>query len=254
MKQIGSITTTSPREAFSEIGTPRGAHGLATPENMHKVAEWLARQKPADMDAAAVSRASQHGVTLKVRFENRYPSGPSGEYMPSYAVAVSCDIHGQKEGLSDAISDLRNFMTPAPIRTIEGWLAELSVIVARGKDDDFGDELRLTAYSARLARYPADVVRTVLLQDRYKFWPTWDELAKRCDAMTGPRAFMIAAMERGPTPVEPPRRAATDEERARVQALVDEMFPGRSHGMRDAAVAEAMKGDCMAVDTQGGAK
>ena len=247
MKQIGSITTTSLREASSAIGTPLGEHGLATPENSRRVAEWLARQRPADMDNAAVSRVSQHGVGLKVKFEYRFPTGPNGENMASYVVAVGCDVQGNASGLAAAIADLKNFMTPASIRTIEVWLGELSVLVVRSKDDDFGDALRLSAYSGRLARYPADVVRAVLMEGRYKFWPTWDELAKRCDAMTSPRAFMISAMERGLTPTEPHRRAPTDEERARVQSLVDEMFPGRSQDMRNAAVAEAMKGECMVV-------
>jgi len=56
---------------------------------------------------------------------------------------------------------------------------------------------------------------------------------------------MIAALERGPAPPEPIRRPATDEERARVKALVDELFPMRSPEMRAAAVDEALKGNCM---------
>lgn len=179
-----------------------------------------------------------------MKYEWRFPSGPNGERLGSYQVAVACEVSaaGNHEA---ALRDLRNFMTPAPIRQIEGWLAELSVIVARAKDDAFADELRVSVYSSRLSRFPADVVRTVLLQDTYKFWPTWDELEKRCKALTGPRVQMIAAMERGPEPVEPPRRPATQDERDRIQALVDEMFPARSQEMRTAAVDEALKGNCM---------
>ena len=192
------------------------------------------------MDNAAVSRASSHGVALKVKYEFRFPQG-----RPSYQVAVWCDASGNRDGALAALNDLRNFMTPAPVRSIEGWLAELSVTVARSKDDDFGDELRLNTYASRLSRYPADVVREVLQEGRFHFWPTWDELAKRCDAATGPRAHMIAALERG-IPHEPEtRRAATEAEKARVQALVDELFPSQSPEARKAAVAEVMKGSCM---------
>jgi hypothetical protein len=144
-----------------------------------------------------------------------------------------------------ALADLRNFMTPAPIRQIEGWLAELSVIVARRQDDPFADELRVSVYSSRLSRFPADVVRTVLLQDTYKFWPTWDELEKRCKALTGPRVQMIAILERGPEPQEEARRPATQDERDRIQALVDEMFPTQSAEDRKAAVDIALQGNCM---------
>ena len=198
------------------------------------------------MDKAAVSLASSRGVGLAVKYEHRFPSGPNGEYMPSYQIAVRCDV-SQGGDHAAALADLRNFMTPAPIRTIEGWLAELSVIVARRQDDQFADELRVSAYSARLSRYPADVVRQAILVDTYKFWPTWEELEKRCNILTAPRAQMIAAIERGPKPEETPRRPPTDDERARISALVGELFPDVSPEWRAAAVSEALKGDCMAV-------
>ena len=244
MRQIGSVTTTQLNKAVSETGTPHGERGLVTRPNSEVVAAWLAKQLPKDMDAAAVSRASSHGVGLAVRYEWRFPSGPNGERLPSYQVAVSCEVSpsGNHEA---ALADLRNFMTPAPIRQIEGWLAELSVIVARRADDEFADELRVSVYSSRLSRFPADVVRHVLLTDTYKFWPTWEELEKRCKAMTGPRAQMIAALERGPKPQEPERRKPTEAERARIQALIDEMFPSQSAEDRKAAVDIALRGDCM---------
>lgn len=195
------------------------------------------------MDKAAVSRALSHGVALTVRYDSRYPSGPNGERLPSYDVAIGCEVSGGN--IEAALSDLRNFLTPAPTRQIEGWLAELSVIVAKRADDEFAEELRVTAYASRLSRYPADVVRSVLLKNTYRFFPTWDELEKRCEALTSPRRHMIAALERGPAPPEPARRPATEEERARVKALVDELFPMRSPEMRASAVDEALKGDCM---------
>jgi hypothetical protein len=242
MRQIASAITTPPREAYSATGTQHGERGLATLENS-QVATWLSKQAPADMDKAAVSRALSHGVALKVRYDSRYPSGPNGERLPSYDVAIGCEVSGGN--IEAALSDLRNFLTPAPIRQIEGWLAELSVIVAKRADDEFAEELRVTAYASRLSRYPADVVRSVLLKNTYRFFPTWDELEKRCEALTSPRRHMIAALERGPAPPEPIRRPPTDEERARIKALIDEMFPMRSQEMRDAAVDEALKGDCM---------
>ena len=147
------------------------------------------------MDKAAVSRASSHGVGLKVRYECRFPEG-----QPSYMAAVGCDVApgGDKEA---ALADLRNFMTPSPMREIEGWLAELSVTVVKRKEDAFTEELRVTTYATRLARFPADVVKAVTSQT-YEFWPTWAEIEKRCLALTGPRVQMIAALERVPDPVE----------------------------------------------------
>lgn len=182
-----------------------------------------------------------------MKTSNRFPTGPNGEYMPSYSVAVGCDVSPEGDYAS-AVADLRNFMTPAPIRQIEAWLAELSVIVARRPDDAMGDELRVSVYSSRLTRFPADVARHVLLETAYKFWPTWEELEKRCNALTGPRAAMIAALERGPTPLEDERRLATDDEKARIQAMVDEMFPSKSAEDRKDAVDIATRGYCMKGD------
>lgn len=242
MRQINSATTTSPMEPSSRIGTPLGGHGLATQENSQAVAAWLAKQAPVDMDKAAVLRASQHGVGLRVKCEWRYPTGQNGEYLPSYAVAVGCEISEAGDHAA-ALVDLKNFMTPAPVREIEGWLAVLSVTVAKRRDDEFAEELRLTTYAGRLARYPADIARAVT-GATYTFWPTWAEMEKRCEAMAGPRRQMIAALERGPEKPER-NREATAEERAAMQALVDELFPQQTEADRKRAVDIAMAGNCI---------
>lgn len=248
MKPISSLITTAQSKADSATGTQHGERGLATPKSSDEVATWLAKQNPADMDKAAASRASSHGVGLRVRSEFRFPSGPNGERLPSYEVAVGCEVDGTPESISAALNDLRNFLTPAPMRKIEEWLARLSVVVARRREDEFAEELRVVEYASRLSRYPADVVKTVLLTDAHQYFPTWAELEKRCEALTGPRRQMVAALERGPEPKEAPRRPPTADERARIQALVDEMFPQVSQQWRDDAVAEALKGDCMKGD------
>ena len=89
MKPISSAIITPPTQTHSPTGTPLGGHGLATQENSHRVATWLAGQRPLDMDKAAVSRALSHGVGLRVKYEFRYPEGPNGEHLPSYMIAVN---------------------------------------------------------------------------------------------------------------------------------------------------------------------
>lgn len=185
------------------------------------------------MDRAAVSRASQHGVGLRVKYEGRYPEG-----RPAYWVAAGCEVSPDGDH-SAALADLRNFMTPAPMRDIEAWLAVLSVTVAKRRDDEFTEELRLSTYASRLAKYPADVVRNVTGQT-YGFWPTWEEMEKRCEALAGPRQAMIAALERGPALAAPEYRAPTDDEKARIQALVDQMFPRASAAEKKDATDLAM--------------
>ena len=242
---IGQIVKTATLANPNADGNNVGRTAVApSREDTNRVASWLAGQRPADMDKAAVSRALSHGVGLTVKYEHRFPSGPNGEHLPSYQIAVACEV-SRDGNHEDALADLRNFLTPAPVRKIEEWLAELSVIVARRPDDQFADELRVSVYSARLTRFPADVARSALVDATYKFWPTWEELEKRCKAMVAPRLQMIAALERGPAPAQPKRREPTSDERARIQDLVNEMFPAVSQAWRDAAVDEAMKGECM---------
>ena len=250
MKRLGSMLTGQTAETVrprsqSEAGSSAGQTGAAVSQvDTNRVAAWLSKHSPADVDKAAASRALSHGVALRVKYEGRYPTGQNGERLTYYVVAVGCDI-AEGGDRKAALRDLENFMTPAPIRQIEGWLAELSVMVARRQEDAFADELRVSVYSLRLSLFPADVVKTVLLKRPHKFWPTWEELERQCQAMTTPRQHMIAAIKRGPTPKEEPRRPPTDEERARIQTMVDEMFPSQSADDRKAAVDIALAGDCM---------
>jgi hypothetical protein len=189
MKQIGSEITTSLAAPASGIGMQLGEHGLATPADL-QMAGWLSRRSPEEVSKVAVSRASQHNVALRMRTEWRYPQD-----RPSYEVLVQCQMDGPAENKAALVADLERLMTPAPIREIEGWLAELSVIVARRPQEEVDEAVRLTAYSSRLAQYPADVARHVLLEMRWKFWPTWEELASAADGLTSTRKVMIAAAE-----------------------------------------------------------
>lgn len=244
MKQISSEITISPEAPRSKIGTPLGEHGLAT-QSSSAVSTWLARQRPADMDKAAVSRARSHGVGLAVRYEGRYPTGANGERLPSYVVAVGCGVDGDEQSRSAALADLRNFMTPAAREVVEDWLAELSVMCAARQRDQLEASLMLEAYTSRLMQYPADVVKDALLVKPWKFFPTWGELQSYCEQKTSPRRCMIAALEQKPKEAEEQCRPATAEEKARIQALVDELFPNQSQAMREAAVREATKGSSM---------
>lgn len=237
--RIGPTVGTVTQRSLQEVGSSAGRTGaVLSPSDTDRVAAWLARQRPADMDKAALSRASQHGVGLQVKYEGRYPTGPNGERLGFYMVATACEVSpsGDREA---ALADLRNFMTPAPLREIEAWLAVLSVTVAKRRDDEFTEELRLTTYAGRLARYPADIVKHVT-SETYTFWPTWEEMEKRCEALTSPRRQMIAALERGPDAPEPEYRPPTAEEKARIQALIDEMFPSASANEKQDAMDLAM--------------
>ena len=124
-------------------------------------------------------------------------------------------VGGTPETRDAALVELRRFfLTPPPQREMEAWLAELSVITAKRADDEFTEQLRLKAYSERLADYPADVVREVLLKRTWRFWPAWaglEEVCKDPRATTG--AHILRAIE-----TETEREEARAQEAARVEA------------------------------------
>ena len=246
MKPISSAITTLQKGQPSKTGTQLGERGSAMPEDSQKIAQWLVQHKPEDLDKAALSRASSLNVGLMVKYDWRFPSGPNGEKMKSYKVAVGCDVNGSQIDKERVLSDLSKFCTPAPVRAIEGWLAELSVISVSRNREGFETNLLISAYSSRLREYPADVVRYALIVKPWKWWPTWDELKKVCDAKAGPRRAMIAAIGAPPPKPEREYRTPTQEERDRVQAMVDEKFPEISLDFRKNAVDTALSGVCMA--------
>ena len=163
-------------------------------------------------------RASQHSVDLQVKYECVLPHDKNGNRLPSYMVAVGCELNGSPDDIKAALADLRNFATPAPIPKIEGWLAELSVISAKRQDDGFTEGLRLSAYASRLSQYPADVARYCILEKTWKFWPTWSEMKEICDAKAGPRMHMIAALEHQAAPEMERDPPVTKEQAAKIMA------------------------------------
>ena len=247
--RIGQTEQTQPVASLNEVGSNAGNHMFDVPDQVtSEIATWLGKQAVPDMDKAAVLRASSHGVDLEVKFEGRFPQGQNGERLPSYQVAVGCNIHGDDEARKAALADLRNFMATPLKRQIEDWLAELSVIVAKRRDGEFDEALRLEAYSSRLAQYPADVVKYVVLEHRWQFWPTWAEMQKICEAKTGPRKHMIFALSQTAPPPTKETRPPTVAERERIQNLINEQFPSISKEWRDKAAEKSLKGNCMTDD------
>lgn len=243
-KAIGaSAETLRPNEHKMDGAEHGRANAVVQHQATSGIATWLGNQAPTDMDKAAVSRASSHGVKLSVRYEGRYPTGPNGESLPSYEVAVGCRISGTDEQRAAAKADLVNFLTPAPVPQIERWLAELSVLTAGRGREGFDAELMVTALSSRLSQFPADVVRYALLERTWKWFPTWAELEGICRAKSSARKHMIAALSMPEPDPEPERRPPTREEKDRIAALIAEKFPDVPQHWRDRALEEVAGAD-----------
>lgn len=144
---------------------------------------------------------------------------------------------------SAVAADLSGFMTPAPVQTIEGWLAELSVITARRHGDEMEEVLRLSAYANRLAQFPADVARYVCVVKTWKFWPTWHEMHEICQVKANTRRRLIMELESGPEPEIEDRKPPTSEERERAMQMIAELFPALARSRKAAADARAKEGD-----------
>lgn len=140
--------------------------------------------------------------------------GPNGERIPPPPAQIKA-AHVEGEVSEELLARAEGAMIPAPPRMIEEWLAELSVITAKRADDDFSEELRLTAYTNRLAEYPADIVRHALLVHTWKFWPTWSELSDVCELLTSKRRAMIKALRNPSKNPEQKAEPLSDEERLR---------------------------------------
>lgn len=170
-----------------------------------------------------------HGVSLVEDREITFATeGPNGEMIPAREPRLlGYRVHGVVT--QDLAERLDGFLAPAESPMIEQWLAELSVISAKRVDDDFSEELRLTAYTRRLGAYPADLVRHVLLVERWKFFPTWQELAERLDAMLAERERMIRAVQ---------RRAAKEAERSTEQSEPEPEISAEEREARRKRMAE----------------
>lgn len=196
MKHQGSEITTSAKGASKPTGTPLGGHGAGTRYSSPAVA-WLANQYPQDVDRELISRASQLGVQLNVRHRTLFPTDSAGNSLPSVMVVDRVKVMADQDAAIIAADRLAPSMTRPEIPDVEGWLAELSVLVPQQRGTEgFRAELQLVAYASRLATYPADVVSHALRRTSWRFWPSWFELEKLCDGLAQPRRAMMAAIER----------------------------------------------------------
>ncbi len=203
---IGRTAATGMPQNRPEAGSNAGRAGaVASPGDTAKVQAFLASHTPKAVDEAAVLRASQLGAGLTVEYDYRFPKDERGNSLPMVTLVRGVGVSGTNEARNAAAAALRRLETQADARDIEGWLAELSVIVAKRMDDEFTENLRLEAYASRLRRYPADVARHAVLGHSWRFWPSWSELEAVCDQLVAPRRAMIRALE---------QHHATEPERA----------------------------------------
>lgn len=142
----------------------------------------------------------------------------------------SITVSGDKAGLAALADDYRKALVPAASQQVEEWLAELSVIVAGGAQDEFTVRLKVKAYLKRLADYPADVVREALTVVRWKYWPSWDELADVCDRLSGMRRAVLRRIEEAASAEPEPERDISPEAMEQRRKAAEEIMAGFVQG------------------------
>lgn len=88
---------------------------------------------------------------------------------------------------------------PAPFEMIVRKYAEVLLMCATRKQDDFDIELATSAVCERMRYYPADVVMCVLDEwpDNNRFKPTWLDLKEKMDFYSRNRFSMLKSLWNG---------------------------------------------------------
>lgn len=194
--------------------------------NLPAIQAKLAANSVADTNEALQSRASSRGIDLIIR----------GDVVKTDRIGMRRSIKeiiirgGDVASLEALADDYRKSMTGPDKRQVEEWLAELSVIVAQAATDEFTVRLKVNAYTKRLIDYPADVVREALTVVRWKFWPSWEELADTCDRLCGERRAVLRRIEEAARKRAATKQHVTPEDAAARKANADRIMEGFMEG------------------------
>jgi len=97
-------------------------------------------------------------------------------------------VEGRQVDTATGLIMLGHALAPAHVSKIEGWIAELSMLVHMRRQDPFYSDLMLRVWTDRLRQYPADVVWYILrlwpglgaknaaFRISSKFWPAWSDI------------------------------------------------------------------------------
>lgn len=215
----------NPQEAGNSAGQIVAAK---SPQNMRAV-QWLVERAPSEVDRALQLLASSHNVALRVLYDSRSIPDANGNTVTTF-FSKGCTAAGQTHDAAIVAEKIAGALSPAPKPMIEGWLAELSVLAPRRKDDEFGGNLLIEAYSSRLSAFPADVVKAALLDHKWRFWPSWAELSDLCDSMVSERKHMLSAVRRLERPAPSAPQPGPVADREAMKAAADEVMKSFGFG------------------------
>ena len=170
---------------------------LGTAEN-RKAANLLSKMKPEGVTDLAIRIGREEGITVRPEYKTYYPTDEKGNPLPSYriceVVLFSADVTNQQR--RRLLSRLEKLNCPTPSDMFETWLAELSYTVIRRPGSEVDELGKAAAYASRLTEYPADVIKYVLTEHPWKYWPAWVEMKEICDRQVITRRAMTHKLRR----------------------------------------------------------
>jgi hypothetical protein len=101
---------------------------------------------------------------------------------------------GAHEELELIRATIEALMLPAERHEVEEWLAELDAIAPSKTASPVAAQVRLRALTMRLGGHPRDLVRHVLLVKRWRWFPSWFELAEELDRHASDRVALLRAV------------------------------------------------------------
>lgn len=179
-----------------------------------KAIEWLEKQTPRTVSDGLKGLAKKHRISFKAMSRTEFPK--HGGFRK---VVNGCVVGGKIENAAALAEDVEFLMTPmksddrSDLDRIEGWLAELHGICAARGNDEIGHRVSLAGYAKRLRDYPVDVVRYVLLEKTWKWFPDWHDMKLEADALMSERKVLVESL-RTAEPAKPAKPELTAEERA----------------------------------------
>jgi hypothetical protein len=196
-KPTPSSTTGGPKADSappSATGQPPSAHGaVAVPPRALSAQTAL---RLLGLPDAAVGLMPSLAASLA--WSTRSVTGTDGQFERAELADVSVRKGVPLVRLQDLLRQLDNLDKPCGATVAGRALVELRALTAARPDSDISTELQATAYTARLARYPADAVETACADwpSQSTWWPSWHELQRAVERRSAPRALMRDALRR----------------------------------------------------------
>lgn len=180
-----SSTGSRPGETGSVISLTESAararlEAQAPEETDRKLHQWL----ESSLNVVAVPRERM-----------MFPA--TGGYYTRYEGAEIAGLDAMNR--ADALAAVEAAMTRPTMETCEELIASLHAVTAKRSDDEEGQSLALALYSARLAQYPADVAKAVVMSFALRrkspnWFPTLSELDEACERATAKRVNLLKSL------------------------------------------------------------